>query len=119
MIPSAFIGDGFDFKAYIRPVPLLSPELRFTYRPLTPLELAAFSDETDRMNETDKRRRTAEVMAHHIETWSLQPEKPEPAMLLRLKPYLFRRLLSILFGDEAGDAEDAAKNLPEGSSSSC
>lgn len=110
----AFIDDGYTETQIIREEPGLHPAVRLQFRPLTPSEVAQWSQECEHKRGVALKEATAKWMNGHIVEWDL-PKPPETANLLKLRPSLFDRIFNMLWGYAAGDeVETDSKNSQAG-----
>jgi hypothetical protein len=102
--------DGYTEPGYIAPVTNLHDGLRFHYRPITVPQQSLWDKTTGDLKGDQWARKTAEIMAQRLLDWSLVDRKGEAipitnANVLRLKPSIFSRLHTILWGSTASDPD--------------
>lgn len=109
---SAFIDDGYTEDGFVAAIDRLMPAIKFTFRPLTRDELAAFSAQHKNADERGYAKGVAAALAKHITEWDVA--KPDgtsvpatPENISKLKPEAFRRLHEIVFGAGITDAREA------------
>ena len=106
---SAFITENYIEQRYIEAVDRLHPECRFKFRPILVEDRATFLD--DVANEKDPKRAeriAGKALADHLSSWSLGDDV-SPARIMKLKPSLLSRLVSIvLYADDPGDDDPTA-----------
>lgn len=115
---SAFIDDGYTEEGCLEAIPRLMPELRFTFRPMTREELAAFAAQHKNVDEKGYAKGVAERLAAKIVKWSVEKADGTAVPctaenLLKLKNIPFQRLHEIVFGHAVSDEakrEADAKN---------
>ena len=110
---SGFIGDGYDERASIAAQPGLWQAMRFTFRPMLPLEYGQFVDFANRNSDEKAKEEIARRLATKIVDWDLRDVKDRPvpvtqANLQRIKPLLLVRLWNIVCGMEPGDGVNEA-----------
>lgn len=121
---SAFLEDGYTAKGYLKAVPQLYPEVRFTYRPILPEQRAAFVEAVRKAKDgPGAERRTAAILAKHLLTWDVTDSKGDTVSItgdriLRLRWALYDRLVAVvLYGTEGGDVDpswtDAEKDAAD------
>lgn len=108
---SAFIDDGYTRKAYFKPVELLRPEVRFTYRPA----LVAERDEilygpTGKAGATAQAMAVAKMIVSKVKSWDIMDQKGAPIAItegnvIRLDPSLFDRMLQVILGTGVSDPD--------------
>ncbi len=105
-----YLADGYTQPAYLKGVPNLYEDLRFTYRPAVIEErsqiLANFS--TTKPDAFD--RKVALFLAQKIKSWDIvdppgQDVEVTAAAILRLPPELFQKLWQVVGGFEACDTD--------------
>src|SRR5436309_10839864 len=103
-----YLADGYTQPGYLKAVPNLYEDLRFTYRPAVIEErsqiLAGFS--TTKPDAFD--RKVAQFLAQKFKTWDVvdprgQDVEVSAAAILRLPPELFQKLWQVVGGFEACD----------------
>lgn len=108
---SHFIHDGLTERAYLAPIPRLTGELRFEYRPTSIEALHRFLDGLRGKSLVALGKSEAAAVAERVVSWSLLDSEGDDlpitaANLLALRPSLFRRLKDIVvYGTEGGDAD--------------
>ena len=110
----AFIDDDYTEKHLIRGEEGLYPSVWITFRPLTKAEVSQWSQEIEGKKASDVSKITARWVNEHIIDWDLE-RKTNSEDILKMKPALFDRIFSLLWGYAAGDKQDTdLKNLPAG-----
>lgn len=83
--------------AYLAPVALIHPEVRFRYRPMHIIERAVFHENTSKMSEQAITTMMSETLAARVISWSITEPKDGIRQPLALTPVNFRRLEPVLF----------------------
>jgi len=105
------IHDGLTETAYLTPVPRLTGELRFSFRPMPIDSLHRFLDGLRGRSLLALGKAEAEAVAARLGEWSLMDDDGNPlpitADIIRsLHPSLFRRVKEIVvYGTEGGDPD--------------
>jgi len=104
------IRDGYTEPGFIREVPGLHPELRFSYRPALGIETEEWLRSFQFQPLTKHMDATAQFMADHLQSWSLteadgQAADIEPDRIKIIRYALFVRLQYIIYGREASDLD--------------
>jgi len=112
-----FIGDGYEERAYLRGVPKLYDDVRFTFRPMLAEARADYVDRGSRLRAREQTKRSAEMIEHHVLEWDIRDDKDRLVPLtaeniLRLHPNLFNRLLWVITGTEAWDDDPDEPGTP-------
>jgi hypothetical protein len=112
------IRDGFTRRSFIKEVPGLHGELRFSYRPMLPEQRNAVRRlvSGEKGDKGDVLLRTA--IAEHLVDWSATDDdgrsvKIGPEGVRRLPPALYDRLYLIVSGMDASDPEPDASDEEE------
>ena len=112
-----FIGDGYEERAYLRGVPKLYDDVRFTFRPMLAEARADYVDRGSRLRAREQTRRSAEVIEHHVIDWDIRNGDNHllpitTDVILRLHPNLFNRFLWVITGTEAWDDDPDEPGTP-------
>lgn len=114
------IRDGFTRRGYVKEVPGLHGEMRFSFRPMLPEQRNAVRRivSQEKGDKADVLLRTA--IAEHLVDWSAADEegrdvKIGPEGVRRLPPSLYDRLYLIISGMDASDPEPDAGDEEESS----
>ena len=106
---SPFITSDSIEKSYIEAVDRLHPECRFQFRPILAEDRAAFIYRVGQEEDAKRAERIAgKALADHLVSWSLGDDV-SPAKIMKLKPSLLARLVSIvLYARDPGDDDPTA-----------
>lgn len=107
---SNYIADGYNCPAFIKGVPLLYEDLRFTFRPMLADKRAALVASFENLKADAAERKAMDAVAGHIANWDLTNAKGEVvavsgAACCRLPYMLWRRVYHIVLGNEASDVD--------------
>ena len=113
----SYIHDGYNETAFIRGVPHLYGDVRFTFRPMLAEDRAEFVERGSKLKARDQTRRSAELIEHHVLEWNVErlDGKPVPITaeaILRLHPNLFNRILWVVTGTEPWDEDPGIEGQP-------
>jgi hypothetical protein len=107
--------DGYTFPAFIAGVPNLHNDVRFSYRPTPMEERGVIMDVYRSLGEGKACQYIAELVAAKLVSWSLTTVGPEgvripmeisKASVLRLRPAIWLRMVSIIiWGTDGGDVD--------------
>lgn len=115
--PPFIIGDGYTESAYLKAIPQVHAEVRFSYRPAPILERVEIIENSSKIsNDVSREEYLAQEVAKRITRWSLtgEDDRGRPIdievsadNLLRLRhPRLFSRFASIVvYSSETGDVD--------------
>lgn len=117
---SGYIPDGYTRRGFLRGIPRLYEDLRFTYRPILLAERSELNSKLALADPKQIEKLAAEAAARHLVSWDLAHDGSvlsiTAATLLRLQPSLFDRLYSVLHGRAASDEDStgwADEPLPD------
>jgi hypothetical protein len=103
-------GDGYDRDMFVRGVPRLYGDLRFTCRCVLHEDAIAFFDRHKLVPAVEYERKSAEFVASAMSAWDRTDRSGAAvpltgAALLACPPPLWRRIFSIVFGNEPPDED--------------
>ena len=106
---SAFITEDCIEERYIEAVDRMHPEARFKFRPILAEDRAEFIHRAGKEEDPKRAERIAgKALADHLVSWSLGDDV-SPARIMKLKPSLLSRLVSIvLYARDPGDDDPTA-----------
>lgn len=117
---STIPNDHYTERGFIRGVPGVHPDIRFTYRPMTVMALGSLYTACERLQDYGQRHKLrAEVIvdkAKYLKEWDIPDGKGgvlavTAANLLRQKPNAYSRIVGIIMGDERSDPDENAAHL--------
>lgn len=117
--PSPYIDDGYTEQGYLRAVPGLHPDIRFTYRPMTLAVRGRMMTRGEKCKD-DAERFTVQaetiVQGNLLLEWNVSDRKGAALPIsvenmLKLRPRVFLALVAIIAGVEPSDVDDQAPHL--------
>lgn len=107
-----FIDDGYTQQGYIAEVPGLHGPLRFEFRPFLVEERAALFASLDKMSRDAYERKCGHAVADRLVAWDVTDRNGKPVEItgpnvLRLRPTVEDKLLSIMLGVKPTDIDPA------------
>jgi hypothetical protein len=105
-----YIPDGYDEPGYIKENPGLHGEFRFRFRPMLVQERTINFNAADKLPPEQQDLHTAKCVRARLISWEHKDQDGNAVpisetTILRLKPALFHRLSSIVYGMSAGDPD--------------
>lgn len=111
--------DGYTLTRFVKGIPRMYPDTRFSFRPVTPLERARALDWRRSMSEEQATLAMAKAASSRITEWNCRDRsgtalKPTAANMLRQHPELLNRICNIvIFAAEGGDPDPLPSRLDE------
>lgn len=107
---TGFLEDGYTIDGYIDAMPLMYPDVRFTFRPMLEEEINRFSEAYGAKPLDKYSGAVADALAERVKSWSIQNSKGSvvdisSANMKRLHPVLFKRLMGIVWGSAPSDVD--------------
>lgn len=106
-----FPDDGYTLDGFVREIPGAHGEMSFRYRPMTPEVRDSYIVMIDKAGPLKASIVSAEIVAKRIESWSATDHQGKALAvssqaLRRLHPILFTRIIGIVVGTHASDANE-------------
>lgn len=110
MAVSAFLDDGYSEDGVIPEVKGLHPEVRFRFRPALLADKQRYWKGFADASPDEQAKRTATLIASHVEGWNLTEGRPVVAQVLKMRPAIIDGIVVRILGyspaDEAADAKN-------------
>lgn len=105
-----YLADGYTQPAYLKGVPNLYEDLRFTYRPAVVEERSQIVATFGNAKPDAFDRKVAQFLAHKIKSWDVVDSQGgeveiSATAILRLPPELFQKVWQVVGGFEACDTD--------------
>ncbi len=113
-MPSASIGDGFDFKGHVDPMPRLWDRVSFQYRPALPDEVFEYRG-ADRTTGKQALAHMVGLLISHVQSWDAKDRAGNLIPLTsnamgKVHPRILDTMANYVVGWVSPDAEDGEKN---------
>ena len=118
--PPSTINDGYNERGYLRGVPGLHPDIRFTFRPMPVLQRGKLMAAASQLNGQDDKifllQAEKIVKENYLLEWDIADSRGEvlpitAENLLKQKPRVFFSIVAIVLGSEASDVDDNPPHL--------